>query len=137
MIDLDMTLQAMGPEIAAWIETTTQHLQGALDTHISLGGKPSRTLMHLLQDLRGQAGSMGFPLASRAAAALYRLLEASRPAPVEILISHVDAIRAIISENARGTGSSLAIALVEALEEYGNIWITGKSGNISESSSGS
>ena len=23
-------LQAMGPEIAAWIETTTQHLQGAL-----------------------------------------------------------------------------------------------------------
>jgi hypothetical protein len=133
--DLDNALQLMAPEIGEWVEITTQRLQGALATHISLGGKPPRSLLHLLQDFRGQAGSIGFPLASRVAAALYRLLEAGTLAPADVLVSHIDAIRAIVVEDARGTENLLASSLVQALEEFGEIWIAGESGKNSESSS--
>jgi hypothetical protein len=66
--DLDNALLLMAPEITDWLETNTQNLQGALATYLSIGGRPPRTLMHSLQDLRGQAGSIGFPLAGRVAA---------------------------------------------------------------------
>jgi hypothetical protein len=62
------------------------------------------------------------------------LLEAEKPAPADVLIAHLDAIKAIILENARGTDNLLAKALVEALEEFGTIWILPASGNNSESS---
>lgn len=136
-LDIDRALQLMAPEIAEWLEINTQRLQDALALHLSLGGSPPRTLMHLVTNLRGQIGGIGFPMASRVAAALYRLLEADRPAPADVIVAHVDAIRAIILENARGTGNPLASALVEALEEFGNIWIAPTAGNYSESSLGS
>lgn len=133
--DLDNALQLMAPEIGEWFESTTQRLQGELATHIDIGGKPPRSLLHLLQDFRGQAGSIGFPLASRVATALYRLLEADVPAPSDVLVSHIDAIRAIVLEDARGTENALAKSLVQALEEFGEIWTAGESGKNSESSS--
>lgn len=133
-IDLDNALQLMAPEIREWLENSTQQLQEAMTAYIELGGRAPRPLLHLLQDLRGQAGSIGFPLASRVAAALYRLLEADKSAPVDVLVSHIDAIKAIILENARGTENPLAMSLVQALEEFGEIWICGESGKNSESS---
>jgi hypothetical protein len=136
-LDLDNALLLMAPEIAEWLESNIQRLKDALAAHLSVGGKPSRALMHLLQDLRGQAGSIGFPFAGRAAAALHRLLEADKPAPSEVLTAHIDAIKAIVVENARGADNPLAEALVEALEEFTNIWISPASGNNSESSLGS
>lgn len=133
-IDLDKALVLLAPEIAEWLETNTQRLQDALTLHLDVGGKPPRTLMHLVKNLRGQIGSIGFPLASRVAATLYRLLQAEKPAPADVIVAHVDAIRAIIVENARGLDNPLATALVEALEEFGDIWISAISGNNSESS---
>jgi Hpt domain len=135
-LDLGNALLLMAPEIAEWIEVAAQGLHDALSMHTRIGGKPSRALLHQLHDLRGQTGSIGFPLASRVAAALLKLLEANKPAQVEVLTAHVDAIKAIILENARGIGNSLAKALVEALEEYGNIWTLPVAGNNSESSLG-
>jgi hypothetical protein len=136
-LDLDNALLLMAPEIAEWLESNIQRLKDALAAHLNVGGRPSRALMHLLQDLRGQTGSIGFPLASQAAAALHRLLESDRPAAPEVLTAHVDAINAIIVENARGVANPLANALVDALEEFGNIWISPADGNYSESSLGS
>lgn len=136
-LDIDRALLLMAPEIAEWLEINTQRLRDALAMHLNTGGNPPRALMHLVTNLRGQIGGIGFPMASRVAAALHRLLEADRPAPADVIIAHVDAIRAIVLESARGTGNPLAKALVEALEEFGNIWIVPAAGNYSESSFGS
>lgn len=133
-LDLDQALLLMAPEITEWLETNTQRLQDALVLYLDAGGKPPRTLMHLVKNLRGQIGSIGFPLASRVAATLFRLLQAEKPAPADVIVAHVDAIRAIIIENARGTDNPLARALVEALEEFGDLWASPLSGNKSESS---
>jgi hypothetical protein len=130
-LDLDNALLLMAPEIAEWLDGNTQRLQNALVAHLEHGGRPERALMHLLQDLRGQAGTIGFPLAGRAITALYRLLDSETPAPADVMMAHVDAFKAIVSENARGTDNPLAMALVEALEEFGNLWFSQDSGNHS------
>jgi HPt (histidine-containing phosphotransfer) domain-containing protein len=133
-VDLTATLSLMAPEISDWFETTCADLQQSLATYVVEGGRVPRELMHHLHELRGQAGTMGFPLVSRVAAALQRLLEMERGPPPDVLTAHIDAIRAIVSENAKAMTSELAIALVDALEEFGRIWSSPDFGNGSESS---
>lgn len=132
-LDLDAAMSLMGSEISDWLDGTINDIQESLLGHIAAGGKPPRTLMHMLQELRGQAGSMGFPLASRASSALYKLLEAGHAGPADILVAHIEALRAIVSDRAKGLENDLAVALVEALEQYGSLWSSRNAGNHSES----
>lgn len=133
-VDLSATLSLMAPEINEWLETTCADLQNALASYFVEGGKASRQLLNKLHELRGQAGTMGFPLVARIAAALHLLLEGEPSPPPEVLTAHVDAIRAIVSEDARAMTSPLAVALTEALEEFGRVWSASDFGNGSESS---
>ncbi|WP_082733825.1 Hpt domain-containing protein [Polycladidibacter hongkongensis] len=71
-------------------------------------------------DLKGQAETLGFPLVGRAAKNLALLLTAAKETqiyPMELLGQNVDAIRAMVNEEARDTTSRIGIALVERLEE--------------------
>ncbi len=59
-------------------------------------------MFHVAHDIKGQAATLGFPLASGPATSLCRLLyEAPRPerTPVALIDQHVDAICAIVREN--------------------------------------
>ncbi len=64
-------------------------------------------------DIRANAGGFGFPMATRIAASLARLLDAVE-APPELLIKrHVAAIRAVVREDVRGQNGSAAIVAAE------------------------
>lgn len=75
-------------------------------------------------DLKGQAPTFGFPLAGATAASLCRLLEIQDKTliPEQLVEQHVQAIKAIVREAARGkaneTGCLLATLLEKTVEQY-------------------
>lgn len=87
------------------------------------------TFFRAVHDLKGQATTLGFPLATRIATSLCALLEripsddaAGIPVPVEMIDRHVEALNAIVRENAHGSddpvGSELTSALVGLADAY-------------------
>ncbi len=71
-------------------------------------------------DIKGQAATMGFPMAGRIAGSLCRLLDGIDEVerlPRELVRQHVQSVRAIIAENAREHTSETARLLAERLDE--------------------
>ena len=79
-------------------------------------------LFHAAHDIKGQAATLGYPLVGTAAAAFCRLIEAaSDPAelPLTLAGKYVEAIHAMVHENARDDSDSTGAMLVAELEEAG------------------
>ncbi len=77
-------------------------------------------LFRCAHDIKGQADTLGFPLVGRVASNLTLLLVAAKMQgtfPKKIISQHVDAICAMISEDARDETNKLGTALVTRLEE--------------------
>lgn len=77
-------------------------------------------LFRCAHDIKGQAETLGFPLIGRVANNLTTLLIVTHTQasyPKELIAQHVNAIRAMISEDARDSTSKLGVALVTRLEE--------------------
>lgn len=71
-------------------------------------------------DLKGQGGTFGYPLISQVAVSLSRfsaLRSAISDKHVEIIKSHLDAMRAVVRERIKGDGGSTGAALVKGLEQ--------------------
>ncbi len=77
-------------------------------------------------DIKGQAATLGFPLAGRIAASLCRLIEAKRATgrlPRDLVAQHVQSVRAIILEQARDQGTATARRLADRLDEVTNDYL--------------
>ena len=83
-----------------------------------LSKETSQELFLTAHNIKGDAGTFGFPEVVRAADSLCRLIEYSpdlKKIPMAIIDQHVDAIRAIVREHARADIKQIASALVEKL----------------------
>ncbi len=83
-----------------------------------LNGTARHDLFRAAHDVRGQASTFGYPLATEAAESLCRLLEHTPdavPVPLALIDQHVDAVRAIIREAGNESGEKLAAALTGKL----------------------
>jgi HPt (histidine-containing phosphotransfer) domain-containing protein len=124
----EQALKALSINFNGWMEDAVRTLSDARDTIRGKGaGEGRAAAMHrAAHDIRGQATTFGFPLASRVGASLCMLLENCPPAaihggPLTALVDqHVDAVRAIVREGvtkaAKRTGETLAAEL-EAITE--------------------
>lgn len=77
-------------------------------------------------DIKGQAATLGFPLAGRIAASLCRLIDAKLTTgrlPRDLVQQHVQSVRAIILEQARDQGTATARRLVDRLDEVTNDYL--------------
>ncbi len=77
-------------------------------------------------DIKGQAATLGFPLAGRIAAGLCKLIEAKSATgrfSGELALQHVQSVRAIIREQARDDGSPTARRLADKLDEVTGDWL--------------
>lgn len=88
-------------------------------------GAAREAFFRAVHDLKGQAATLGFPLASKVAASLTGLLEgmpATAPLPVPLIEQHVAAIRAIFREKVKDetdeVGQELATALSAMTDDY-------------------
>jgi hypothetical protein len=71
-------------------------------------------------DLKGLGTTYEFPLVTRIAGSLCKLLgegEARIQAPVALVTAHVDTIRACVRDNVRDTDNPVGRALAEQLEQ--------------------
>ena len=117
----ERALEGLSHNFQDWMEGEVAQLIAARDKmRTDPGRDQSPALLHrVAHDIRGQGATFGLPLATLAADSLCRLIESVEPGrlPPMLIDQHVDAIRAIVAENARGDGSQTARTLVDRLSE--------------------
>ena len=118
----ELALDQLSVNFDAWIETESKHLAAARDA-AKAAGFSDNTLRDLFQsahNLKGQATTLGYPLADEICASLCRLIdkvpETSR-LPTDLIDQHVDAVRALVNEGAKGTGNPKASVLAKRLRD--------------------
>jgi chemotaxis protein histidine kinase CheA len=118
----EAALARMADSFDGWMSEETQRL-AELWTAADLTDyeeEAREALYRAAHDIKGQAATMGFPVAGRIAGSLCRLLEGidgPDRLPRELVRQHVQSVRAIIVENAREETSKTAKLLAERLDE--------------------
>jgi len=118
----EAALARMAASFDDWMSEETQRL-AELWTAADLTDYEEETreaLYRAAHDIKGQAATLGFPVAGRIAASLCRLLDGidvPDRLPRELVRQHVQSVRAIIVENARDETSPTARLLAERLGE--------------------
>jgi len=117
----EAALADMKEEFADWLTEEVDKLEAALakvhtDGLASAAGDELFTVAH---DLRGLGATYDFPLVTRMAASLSRLIETSEKraiVPVDLADAHVGAIRAALRQNIRTDEHTVGRTLAEELE---------------------
>lgn len=115
----EQALSLLENEFDNWMALEVDRLEEAravLSTHS--GAAELAELYRSCHDIRGQAATLGFPLAGEIADGLCDLIDAlDGEAPPQALIDrHVEAIRAIVREDVHGRDHPLGEALVDHLK---------------------
>lgn len=118
-------------EFGAWLEEEVQKLEnaGKIVREKGLKGDEGEQLFIRAHDLRGVGSTYEFPIITRLAASLTKLIdmdEKRQKASKALALAHVNAIRAALSQNIRDTNDAVAAALAEELEvqsaEFAKPW---------------
>ncbi len=116
----EAALAGLAPEFDDWMKLECERLsqaRHALRAQITKDGLSD--LFHAAHDIKGEAATLGYPLAGQAAASLCRLIiDAKNPTLIPLLLidQHVDAVRAIIREASDASARDIGEALVGELE---------------------
>jgi len=119
----EQMLKVLGGSMQQWLDADVQRLQD-----LRLAGEQSdwsfaaqEALVSSAHDLKGMGETYGFPLVSKLAASLCRLLETEDGKAITqrspaLACAHVDAIRAAVRGNVRTESDRVAGATLAALE---------------------
>jgi chemotaxis protein histidine kinase CheA len=127
----ELALQALSKNFDNWMNEASEGLYAAHE-EIKLRGPSSgrgEAFQRAAHDIRGQATTLGFPLASRVAASLCMMLENCEPAVLadarcQLLIDkHVDAIRAITREGITKSNERTGETLTKELESISQLFL--------------
>jgi len=115
-------LQGLASEFADWMERECAKLDDARQRVRTEGfAEETRdTLFRCAHDIKGEAATFDFPLVEPPADSLCRLIEHTPDMtriPLELVDQHVDAIRAIVRENARTDIEEVARTLTRRLRD--------------------
>lgn len=119
----DQALKAMRGSFQEWLEADVEILQNARLTGEQSGwtAETFDALLNAAHDLKGLGATYEYPLATKMAASLCRLIEAEegRAAMLRapgLMIAHVDAIRAAARDHIKSIENPTGRALLAALE---------------------
>lgn len=110
-------LGVLKQEFGGWMDREVERLEAAAATYFENPGNERRAFFRAVHDIRGQAGTFGFPLAGRVADNLCRLLDAAAQIPNDIVSAHIMAIKAVVRENATTLDHPVGVLLVKSLEK--------------------
>ena len=116
----EAALAELSTEFTGWMNDECEQLDKArADVRRNgLAVQQREALFRASHDIKGQAATLGFPLASAVADSLCRLLEHTpdlNKIPLAIIDQHVDAIRAIVREHSRADIAAIGNALTGKL----------------------
>jgi HPt (histidine-containing phosphotransfer) domain-containing protein len=118
----EAALVQLSSEFTAWMQAECERIETARQA-IKLLGVTEQThnaLFRAAHDIKGEAGTFGYPEVVGVADSLCRLLEHTPEIariPVFLIDQHVDAVRAMTRETARPDKAEVAGALVRRLRE--------------------
>jgi chemotaxis protein histidine kinase CheA len=116
----EAALAELSTEFNGWMNDECEQLDKArADVRQNgLAVQHREALFRASHDIKGQAATLGFPLASAVADSLCRLLERThdpRRIPLTLIDQHVDAVRAIIREHGHPDAGVMAEMLTSRL----------------------
>jgi chemotaxis protein histidine kinase CheA len=95
-------------------------LGAARDCYLAKADPDSRgALVRAAHDLKGQAGTFGFPLLARVAGSLTKMLTEAPEGvvlPMKLVDAHVSAMQVIHRQNITGSDDKIALALIAELD---------------------
>jgi HPt (histidine-containing phosphotransfer) domain-containing protein len=118
----EAALAQLSSEFSGWMESECERLDAARRA-IKANGftkKTQQMLFHAAHDIKGEAATFGYPFVAASADSLCRLIEYTPDMtriPLPLVDQHVDAVRAIIRENARADIGKIADELTRRLRE--------------------
>ena len=124
----EQALSELSGQFDGWIVEEVARLAAALDAVAAGGytGTDGEDLFRAAHDIKGEADTLGYPLITRTAASLCFLLEAvenGAPFPRELVMLHVDAVRAMARDRVRGTANATAVSLFTTLATAANLFV--------------
>lgn len=122
--DVDKALAAAEAQLAnlrtefpVWMAAEVMELDKAWKAYQAGEANAVTMLFRRVHDIRGQAGTFGFPLAGRAADILCKLMDAVGEVPASIIEAHLYAIRAIVRDNVNTDNHPVGVPMIKALEK--------------------
>jgi chemotaxis protein histidine kinase CheA len=113
-------LATLKSEFSDWMQAQCDLLESARAALHSNGRTPI-TLDHIFRashDIKGDAATLGYPLAGRLAGSLCRMVDNTpdrRNIPLVLVDRHVEAIRAVVREKVRDTREPTVVEIAEQL----------------------
>lgn len=119
----DQALKAMSGSFQEWLEADVELLQTARLAGEAGGWTPEAldAVLNAAHDLKGLGATYEYPLATKVAASLCRLLESDEGKTAMakspgLLLAHIDAIRAAARDHIKSIENPVGRALLRALE---------------------
>ncbi|WP_209007224.1 Hpt domain-containing protein [Roseibium litorale] len=125
----ETALARLAQNFDGWMTSSAKDLHDAYGL-LEAQGINAGTVDGLYQaahNLKGQAATLGYPLVGEVAGSLcYLIEEVPSPSdlPKALLAQYVDAIRAMVSENARDQDNAVGTALLTKLNEVTNDYLS-------------
>ena len=122
MARAEAALAELSSEFSGWMDSECDRLEAARQD-VKRDGFTQKThdiLFRAAHDIKGEAGTFGFPAVAGVAESLCRLIEHTpdmQHIPLALVDQHVDAIRAVVREYARPDLLDAATALTRRLRE--------------------
>jgi HPt (histidine-containing phosphotransfer) domain-containing protein len=118
----EAALAELSGEFGTWMDSECERLEAARQEIKRLGftEKTHDALFRAAHDIKGEAGTFGYPAVAGIADSLCRLLEHTpdmKRIPLSAVDQHVDAVRAVVREYARPDLLEVAAALSKRLRE--------------------
>jgi hypothetical protein len=115
----EAALKALSGQFSRWLQNEVDKLDAA---HLrvcaeGLGGEAGETFYTHSHDLKGLGGTYEFPIVTRLAGSLCRLLDTSRAeASPDLVAAHVEAIKSVVRDDIRDENHPVGGALALTLE---------------------
>ncbi len=118
----EQALEHLSVNFDDWIVTESRQLAKSRDDAKAAGFSENalRDLFQAAHNLKGQATTLGYPLADEICASLCRLIDKipdKSRLPLLLIDQHVDAVRAVVAEGAKGTDNPKASVLAKRLHD--------------------
>ena len=116
----EQALASLSGEFADWMAVECDRLAAAHAAILKDGftTETREELFRAAHDIKGDAATFGFPTAGAAAESLTRIIEHApdlERVPAELIAHHINAIQAIVRENAKIDNAGMAAALSRKL----------------------
>ena len=116
----EAAMETLKSEFAEWAKEDVRRLVAAREAFAVKPGRETRAqLLRAAHDMKGQAATFDYPLISRVAGSLSRLihdLPESTEVPLALVDAHVNAIHVIYRDKVMDMSNKVALALSDELE---------------------